>query len=323
MTFHTPANRGLTYSRRYGDRRNPAPGLPQNHEPVIEGRYDASLLSITHPPVISLTPFTSCPPESPRNSGPHEAHAALLRTNKQIREELVSHFNVAKNRKTSLFVSYPHGLHVLATSTPQLLRQARSLHLAGAYTPRTFDPQRAARLGYSVHPSSHLNNEAQNYHGGTIPPHANQLGTLIASLCGPNARQEVKRLEMRIYYPGPDSYCTVWGDDNSPTVVALRNIYAGEVTIEVWRGRWGTGVYLYAIPNTAEMGEAGAGGIVRRGKRVVSTVWRRLEEGRRGEKGCGSWVVDPAWPDWEENGEGLRADEGCVVSSVPAGSSSS
>ena len=55
----------------------------------------------------------------------------------------------------------------------------------------------------------------------------------------------------------------------------------------------------------------------------MSTVWRRLEEGRRGEMNCGSWIIDPAWPDWKEDGGGIREDEGCVVSSVPAGSSSS
>lgn len=81
---------------------------------------------------------------------------------------------------------------------------------------------------------------------------------------------------MRIYYPGDDSYSTVWGDDGSPTVVALRNIANAEVGIEVWRGQKGTGIYLCARP-------------ARERKRVVSTVWRRLEEGRRGQAVPGSW----------------------------------
>ena len=81
---------------------------------------------------------------------------------------------------------------------------------------------------------------------------------------------------MRIYYPGDDSYSTVRGDDDSPTVVALRNISNAEVGIEVWRGQKGTGIYLTAKP----AGER---------KRVVSTVWRKLEEGRRGEPEPGSW----------------------------------
>lgn len=83
---------------------------------------------------------------------------------------------------------------------------------------------------------------------------------------------------MRVYYPGSDSYSTVWGDDDSPTVVALRNISTAEVGIEVWRGTRGTGIYFCARRNRE--GER---------KRVVSTVWRKLEEGRRGEEGVGSW----------------------------------
>lgn len=45
-------------------------------------------------------------------------------------------------------------------------------------------------------------------------------------------------------------------------------------------------------------------------RRVVSTVWRRLEEGRRGEPRCGSWVVDEMWPDWKvvEEGEEVRGE---------------
>ena len=179
------------------------------------------------------------------------------------------------------------------------------MHIAGAYLPRTFDPQRAARLGYAVHVPG------GGYHGGSAPDHAGQLGTLIASLFGPDARQGVKKLELRIYYPGPDSYSTVWGDDSSPTVIALRNVFAGEVTIEVWRGRWGTAVYMYVSPNQEGTGSEGE----RKGRRVVSTVWRRLEEGRRGEKDCGSGVVDPSWPEWKECGD-FREDEGCVVSAV-------
>ena len=57
-------------------------------------------------------------------------------------------------------------------------------------------------------------------------------------------------------------------------------------------------------------------------RRVVSTVWRQLVEGKRGEPACGSWVLDGRWPDWEgecEGGEeGGRGD--AVVSSVPVGS---
>jgi hypothetical protein len=76
----------------------------------------------------------------------------------------------------------------------------------------------------------------------------------------------------------------------SPIVMALRNIYTGDIGIMVYRGRYGTGVHLTAKLNAEN-------------RRVVSTVWRRLEEGRRREPDCGSWIVDDKWPHWSMEDE--------------------
>lgn len=112
-----------------------------------------------------------------------------------------------------------------------------------------------------------------------------------------------------MYYPGSDSYSTVWGDDSSPVVVALRNIMAGNINVEVWRGRRGTGVYLSTTrPEPPAEGE--------KPNRSVSTVWRRLEEGRRGEPSCGSWVVDPTWPMLDDERENTSQDDATVVGDV-------
>jgi len=111
-------------------------------------------------------------------------------------------------------------------------------------------------------------------------------------------------LELRVYYPGSDSYSVVWGDDNSPVVIALRNVFDGQVAVEVWRGQRGTGVYLCAT-RTTENGE--------KPKRVVSTIWRRLEEGRRGEPQCGSWVIDEKWPECGDEPATTPTGEGVVV----------
>ncbi|KAK5108901.1 hypothetical protein LTR62_007703 [Meristemomyces frigidus] len=270
--------------RIYGDKRTPYAGLPLHHEPVVEAGYNASLLSTTKRPVIPLSSTPSSPNES--HAYPGTSHTALQLLNKQVHNELKSHFKSAQGRTTSLFLSYPHGLHVCRTLTPNLLRQARSIHIAGQYVPRAFSPARAACLGPSV-PLPELETK---YNGDIPPPSTAQLTELIASCFGPQAKHPLQKLELRIYYPGYDSYSTVWGDDSSPIVVALRNIYCGEVGIEVWRGSSsGTGVYLTARP--AKDGER---------RRTVSTVWRKLEEGRRGEPECGSWVVDPKWPAWED-----------------------
>lgn len=279
-------------NRLYEDGRSPFPGIPLHGEPVIEEDYDASLLSITTPPTISDSQsrrdrhYPSCPP--------------LLLTNKQIHSELKSHFDLKHRRSASVFVAYPHGLHVFHTLAPSLIQQARSIHIAGLYTPTTFSPTHRAYLPSEPPPSVPL---AHNYNSREVPDSASELGNLIKSLFGERARHSVDKLELRIYYPGEDSYSTVWGDDCSPIVLALRNIFIGEIKITVYRGRYGTGVKLAASANADQ-------------RRVVSTIWRRLEEGRRGEPACGSWVVDPKWPDWEVESDASEGDT-VLTSIVP------
>lgn len=146
------------------------------------------------------------------------------------------------------------------------------MHIAGRYISTSYDPARAACRGPREAPAGLL----QKHNGDIKPSSAAQLGQLVASTFGPDPIYRIRKLEMRIYYPGDDSYSTVWGDDDSPTVVALRNISSAEVGIEVWRGTKGTGIYLTARP-------------ARERKRVVSTVWRKLEEGRRDQPEVGSW----------------------------------
>ena len=305
----------LTRLGRYGDQRTPYSGIPTNHEPVIESTYNPALLSVTRPAFIPLAPALSCPPERPLDSI-HSAYTSLLLTNRQINSELTSHFKGSLISSTSLFVSFPHGLHVLTTLTPHLTRQGRSVHLAGIHTSRHFDTARAVCLPQSA---NHLPpGFDQTYHGNTTPNTTKELCTLITSIFGPQPRySSVQKLELRIYYPGTNSYTAVWGDDDSPVCIALRSIYAGEIGIEVWRGQRGTGVYLSAT--RAKEDEDG-----RHRKRVVSTVWRRLQEGRRGEPECGSWVVDPNWPEWEQEydvDKGTTVVSSLVPESTEAGAS--
>ena len=290
---------------RYGHKRSPLPGIPANYEPVTECQYNPSLLSVTNPAVIPLTPATCVPPEENLH-GHHAIHLNLLLVNRRVNEELTNHLKISKNRRTSLFVAFPDGLHILKTVSPHLIRQARSIHIAGTYMSRAFRNSRADFLSVRQEPHQCL---TQRYGGNYIPDSADQLSALVAASFGPSPTHPIRKLELRIYYPGTESYSTVWGDDSSPTVVALRNICSGEVGIEVWRGRSGTGLFLTARPPKG--GEK---------KRVVSTVWRMLREGERGEPKCGSWVVDPRWPQWEEGDDhGSGVSEGCSVVSRPVG----
>lgn len=278
--------------RLYGQDRLPCSGILRNHEPVIETRYNSSLLSITSPAVIPA----SAPIADDPHGAAYDARLALSLVNTQVKEELKGHLALLQNRRTSLFVQYPHGLHILRSLTPHLLRYTQTVHIAGTYTPQTFRPARGACLP--------LNNAdadlSEQYHGGVVPDSAAQLGALISSLFGTTPVHQIRKLEMRIYYPGHDAYSTVWGDDGSPTVIALRNIYDGIISIEIWRGQHGTGVYLTARHAESEDG------------RLVSTIWRRLEEDRQGQPKRGSWVVDPKWPAWDEEndmGRTYKSDE--------------
>lgn len=125
--------------------------------------------------------------------------------------------------------------------------------------------------------------QQEKLQGCVIPDSEKQLEDLFRSCFGPAPKQPVEKIEMRIYYPGPDAYQTIWGDDSSPLCIALRNVAMGEIDVKVWRGNSGCGAYLSARPTTEK-------------KRVVSTSWGKLEEGGRGQPEKGSWTVDPHWP---------------------------
>lgn len=267
--------------RLYGAKRSPLYGLPEHHEPVIEPRYDASLLSVAKPAIIPLSGPAPDPPAYCNSEEKDNGTTALLLVNRQVHAELTSHFKLTRNRNTSLFISFPHGLHVFRTLCPHLLRQAKSVHIAGSYRAKDFCNRRAACMPAVVPPKD------VKYNGNFTPDSTAQLTHLVTTVLGPNPSQPLQKFELRMYYPGEDAYASVWGDDSSPIVIALRNIYGGQIDVEVWRGRYGTGVYLTARPSVD-------------GRRVVSTVWRRLEEGRRGEPEKGSWAVDAKWPAWEQ-----------------------
>jgi hypothetical protein len=216
--------------RQYADGRSPYRGIPEGHEPVVRLGYDSSLLSLTKPTTIPTG--TELPQQEL-----WPAHLALKLLNKQIHDETKSHFKIQKNRLTDLFIQYPHGLHVCSTKAPYLVEQAKSLHLAGRYVPRTYVPARAA----CREPRTPLPGTDTKYNGGFKPDEAAQLGDLIDSLFGKEPKHGVQKLEMRIYYPGDDSYSTVWGDDSSPIAIALRNTGYADISIEVWRGKYGCG----------------------------------------------------------------------------------
>lgn len=232
--------------RQFGANRSPFTGIPRHSEPVVETHFDAALLSG------KATIESNCSTQNPPVAfSSWSSHQSLLRLNRQVNGEIRSHFALPVHRQTNLFVSYPHGLHFLQTTTPELLLQSRSVHVCGSYIPRISErPRRGGATHYAV---------PEELEGDVVPDAVGQLSKLVKDTFGSNASHPVEKLELRIYYPG-DSYSTVWSDTDSPIGVALYNIGCAEIDMVVYRGRYGNGVHLTATPVTER-------------KRVITTVW--------------------------------------------------
>lgn len=259
--------------------RGPLRGIPQQSEPVVEQSYDSAVL--TGKATIDVSSLTSSPPYKTSSWTPYQS---LLRLNRQIRVELGSHSDLPAHRRTNLFVNYPHGLHVLQTTAPELLQLSRSVHVCGSY----ISP---AHSQYS--PQLEKPEELQ---GDVVPDAASQLSKLVKDLFGSNTTSPIEKLELRIYYPGHHS--SIWSNDDSPTATVLRNIAFGKVEMVIWRGMHGSGtwnrmrylhlthdsdgfsgVHLTAIPVTERT-------------RIISTRWRTLQEGGSGQPEVDSFVLD-------------------------------
>lgn len=226
--------------RRFGANRGPFKGIPYQTEPVIETGFDSNLLSGK-----ATIELTSSTPEPSNLISSGTSYQSLLRLNRQINDELKSHVSLPAHRQTKLFVSYPHGLHILQTTSPELLRQSRSVHICGSFHSQRCTPSRSAPGNGARDPSKAEARE--RLQGDVIPDSTAQLSKLVNDMLGPNPRQRIEKLELRIYYPG-DSYSAVWSDDDSPIVVALRNIARGKIDMVVQRGRFGNGeCYLLRV----------------------------------------------------------------------------
>lgn len=272
--------------RLYGDRRTPLVGLPAQHEPILLAGYSSHLLSVSDPPRIHVSPASR--PEGPRYLDPtwQTTFSSLRLVNHQLHDELYSYRKSKSNGKTSLFVSYPHGLHAFQTLCPDIICKAKSVHISGTYT-SNYRRNQSVEISIPTPPQS----PDSRAHKPTEPNPVEELAKLVRSTLGQNPTSPLAKLEMRLYFPnsksGEDSYYSVWGDDNSPVCVVLRNLCGGFIDMECWRGRNGTGVHLSVRPNPDK-------------SRVISTVWRRLKEGGKNEPKIGDFCIDENWPEWSE-----------------------
>ncbi|KAI7000907.1 hypothetical protein KC360_g4680 [Hortaea werneckii] len=317
--------------RQYACGKSPAKGIPPGHEHLILNGYNANLLHPTRPAKIHL------PQCNQDQDGSITPTTRLRLVCRQTARELVQHFP-PNPRPANLFLSYPYGLHILHSRHPALLQQARTIHLTGVYRPTDYSPARAATC---PSPSPRRTLDASSSSDPILEPSdiATELTYLLTTIFPPTTSPHhdqqpppalpTPHLHLRIHYPGADSYSTIWGDEASPIVLALRGIPYGEIKLEIWRGKWGNGVDLRVggFPvgdgRGKEEEEEGEGEWMKR--RVVQTSWRRLEgeEKREGESDEGrddggsggeggdrgilpawaEWVVNPGWPEVEGEGE--------------------
>ncbi|KAI9709065.1 MAG: hypothetical protein M1820_003511 [Bogoriella megaspora] len=244
----------------FGSKRHP--GLPRDHEPIVKQGYHRDLISYRDPPKSIIK-------SDARNTWTTASCAglptpSLLLLNHQISTEISS---LCHLRKTSLFVSYPYGIHVLTHSCPHLLHRAKSLHIAGAFLP--------------VKPSSS---------GPSLDEanaHMQTLTALLRRVADPKSMHHLSKVELRIYYPGYRGYSEVWGNDMSPITVALANTN-GKIDMSVYKGNMqGSGVHVSIVPQE---------------NRNISCRWRNLKK----DEETKDWCVGESWPAYEEEEEEVK-----------------
>lgn len=258
------------------------PGLPSDHCPLIHCCYDPALLSISDPPMIELDNGMKI--DTAYDKLPLPAPSAMLQTCRLIHEEIGDYMRrkTRGNRNKdglSIYVTYPYGVLVLKNLYPFLLHQAKNIYISGYYTPRA--PEPVSPPTSPITPTrNHNNNLRQRPRLRLDPPReiksvdvlgpysestANIAPDTLSNLTRtifPPTPTHLNRLEVRIYYTGPESYKSMWGDDNGPIVRVLSNICGGKIDMEVNRGRRGNAVKLTVAPSPKT--------------RIVNTTWQRL-----------------------------------------------
>ncbi|RMY57077.1 hypothetical protein D0865_03305 [Hortaea werneckii] len=217
--------------RQYANGKSPSKDLPPGHETLVLNGYNANLIHPTRPAKIHL------PRCNQDEDGSITPTTRLRLVCRQTARELAQHFP-PNPRPAHLFLSYPYGLHILHSQHPSLLNQARAIHLTGIYTPSDFSPARAAACPSPSHRRTLDGNRSSD---SVLEPSdvVAELSNLLTTIFPPPTPTDTNSshhegptppalptttLHLRIHYPGADSYSTIWGDEASPIVLALRGI---------------------------------------------------------------------------------------------------
>lgn len=287
-------------------------GLPGKYIPIMQNVYNSELLRIGMPAAIPLpgleelnstigagTSIDSgyasagtslCSPTSrgvetptPHTAAPL-ASLSLLLTNSQIHAEFSLHMKHPTAAHSTLHVTFPYGILVLQELYPSLLRHCEKICISGFYDGSHSPTWGPTRTTYgTITESASRATRDRDAKGPRLPDMSEEtdkaatsaLARLTRTLLSRTAHPTLKTLHMRMFYPDENRYGMLWGCENSPVVVALRNTCGGLFDMEVWRGRCGNGVILKV--EAASM------------SRGVTTVWRRIKGDVKQEKNA--WRV--------------------------------
>lgn len=280
------------------------PGLPLDLAPLVKYTYDPTLLSISNPVTIELDCGKQVNKSSDQQL--YHGPLALLQSCRLIHNELTDYMHRKKATPgkggLALYITYPYGVLVLKTLYPRLLLHARNVYISGYYiSPHTDNqiseeketrnpdtrimqgipllnsyfhvaPNNRLRIGSPPptpsppHSPTPPSTTLSPYPPSTAELAPLALASLVKTILPSTPAPRFRKLEARILFPGPDSYSTVWTDDNGPIVQMLGNAAGGKIDMEVSRGRSENAVVMRVEP--------------RMGGRVVSTCWKRLEHGQ-------------------------------------------
>jgi hypothetical protein len=134
--------------------------------------------------------------------------------------------------------------------------------------------------------AAHHHTRARSAENEIFPQHsvstveaANQaLRELVRQILSPEPALLLEKFQMRVLYPTEAGYSHVWSDDYSPIAEGIKNICGGNIELQAYRGRGGSGVNMVAKP----MPES----------RMVSSIWRSLDD-----DAVNAFVIDSEWAD--------------------------
>lgn len=265
-------------------------GIPGKYVPLVKNEFDPKMMEIGKVGLVPLPDLlgartltgsmdsgygsfdTSSAVGGGKFGGPNRPEIPLLTsmslflTNRQIHDEMTAHIKHPTSERSTLHVNYPYGIIVLETLYPSLLRYAEKICVSGWYDSKS-DGSLFTSLATPIREPSGLSLSETPEDVYEIANSA--LTRLIRTTMGSTQHPALKSLSFRIFYPREAQYSVIWSCNNSPVVVALKNMCGGKVDMKVLRGNCGNGIVMNVTPGCKN--------------RHLTTTWRKFQGNRTKE----------------------------------------